>query len=167
MFLTFTGTADAYANRLNVADGNETAMFNVYGEVTLEPLQMAVVVQVAIDYNSGTSDGFAGFATLCPNVGGPESPTVCLTNSTCGLTEPTAMPTAASNISGGSDESGYSRVAWNLNLIGGGYGLAILAIAGSYYYRKSNAAGSYSYRKSNAAGGDLSDTGLSHMNPLL
>jgi len=44
-------------------------MVNVYDEVTLEPLQMAVVMQAAIDYNRGTSDLFAGFGTLRPNIG--------------------------------------------------------------------------------------------------
>jgi hypothetical protein len=31
-----------------------------------------------MDYYAGTSDGFAGFGTVCSNKGGPQSPTTCI-----------------------------------------------------------------------------------------
>jgi hypothetical protein len=128
--VTFTGISDAFPNRLNAAAGNYTAMLNVYDEITLEPLQMAVMVQVVIDYYSGTSDGFAGFGTLCPANEGPASPTVCLTNSTNTLNEPSAVPSAQPNPSSSAEEKNTSHLIWNI--IGGGCGLVAVAFVGYY-----------------------------------
>jgi len=132
LFLTFDGTTDAFANKLTTTGGNYTASLNVYDETTLEPVTIAVIVQVAIDYYSGTCDGFAGFCTLCPNVGSPESPSVCLTNTTTILNDPSAMPTEAPAESAGKAKT--SHVVWNVVALVSG--LLLIIWLGYYYYQK-------------------------------
>ena len=136
LFLTFDGTTDAFANKLTTTGGtggNYTASLNVYDEMTNEPVTIAVVVRVAIDYYSGTCDGFAGFCTLCPNVGNPESPSVCLTNTTTSiLNDPSAMPTEAPAESAGKAKT--SHVVWNVVALVSG--LLLIIWLGYYYYQK-------------------------------
>lgn len=43
------------------------------------PATVDVAVSMTLDYYTGTSDGFAGFGTMCPfKSPDPQSPTVCM-----------------------------------------------------------------------------------------
>ena len=80
-FLTIDGRADDFAQRLKPSGGppyaNISARLHVSDPSGL-PDPMEVVVSVYIDYYSGTSDGFAGFGTMCPiKPPAPQSPTTC------------------------------------------------------------------------------------------
>ena len=85
--VTFDKYPDAYVHRLKATEGPEGdlprhtyhGMLHTYDRATGLPEAVEVQVQLRLDYYHGTSDGFAGFATLCPqDVGAPTSPTLCL-----------------------------------------------------------------------------------------
>ena len=70
-FISISTLEDAYANRLNVKGGSSKngeykGVLHIYDRATGLPLNVNVNVNVVLDYYSGTSDGFAGFGTMCP-----------------------------------------------------------------------------------------------------
>jgi hypothetical protein len=78
LFLTIPSRKDAYEQRLQGASIDPIdGIVHTYDEKTGLPLEMKVKVDVTLDYYAGTSDGFAGFGTVCPT-SGPRSPTMCL-----------------------------------------------------------------------------------------
>ena len=77
-FLTIDARKDSLKERLQKGERNVKGTLHTYDPTTGMPRTVAVVVQVILDYDAGTSDGFAGFGTMCPNkTPYPQSPTVC------------------------------------------------------------------------------------------
>ena len=74
---TLPGVAEANSTRLAMGTGY-TGFLSVISESTNLPTTLDVIVNVEIDYYFGSNDGFADFYTVCPDVGGPDSPTTCL-----------------------------------------------------------------------------------------
>ena len=66
---------DDYAERLSLGVSYaELHVFDAHGLPTTQDVRVAV----ELDYYSGTSDGFAGFGTMCPMESpAPQSPTTC------------------------------------------------------------------------------------------
>lgn len=87
LYVTFSKYPDAYNHRLKETEGKDGNLprhtyhgdLHTYDPKTGLPNTVEVEVQLVLDYYSGTSDGFAGFGTLCPSdVDAPSSPTLCL-----------------------------------------------------------------------------------------
>ena len=79
LFLTVDGRPDALASRLAAGDVDVPASLHVYDPATGLPAVVEVLVTVTLDYYTGTSDGFAGYGTMCPNaLPSPQSPTTCV-----------------------------------------------------------------------------------------
>lgn len=78
LYLTFDAMADRSDNRLTPAGAVHMGRLHAYNETTMQPIAIPVEVSVTLDYYYGVADGFAGFDKICPPVGGPESPTMCL-----------------------------------------------------------------------------------------
>jgi len=76
LYLTFPDKKDHWNSKLTTGESYD-AELHVYDTKTLLPKTVAVEVTVDLDYYSGQSDGFAGFATMCPS-GHPRSPSVCM-----------------------------------------------------------------------------------------
>ena len=77
-FLTIDARQDSFKERLRKGEKNVKGTLHTYDPATGMPQTVSVVVQVTLDYYAGTSDGFAGFGTMCPNKAPyPQSPTVC------------------------------------------------------------------------------------------
>ena len=80
-YLTVPGRDDAYAQRLRQGGGGGGGAVDglLHGyDAHGMPSTVAVSVRVMLDYYAGTSDGFAGFGTMCPfPPPHPQSPTVC------------------------------------------------------------------------------------------
>jgi hypothetical protein len=75
--LTIPGRSDALDARLQEGQAAVDGLLHVYDEQGI-PSTVSVVVSVDLDYYAGTSDGFAGFGTMCPlPPPHPQSPTVC------------------------------------------------------------------------------------------
>ena len=78
LFLTVPGHADDVAQRLNEGDVDVHALLHVY-DVHGLPATQSVLVTLSLDYYVGTSDGFAGFGTMCPTtLPSPQSPSTCI-----------------------------------------------------------------------------------------
>jgi hypothetical protein len=89
LYVTFDKYPDAYIHRLKATEGPKGDLprhtyhghLHIYDTATGLPTQVEVEVQIVLDYYHGTSDGFAGFGTVCPNnVDAPNSPTMCMSN---------------------------------------------------------------------------------------
>lgn len=79
LFLTVDGRPDALASRLAAGDVDVPASLHVYDPATGLPASLHVLVTVTLDYYAGTSDGFAGYGTMCPiALPSPQSPTTCV-----------------------------------------------------------------------------------------
>lgn len=75
-FLTVPHTEDDFKQRLQAGDTADGTL-HVYDAQGLPALR-AVRLKVSLDYYAGTSDGFAGFGTMCPyKAPAPQSPTTC------------------------------------------------------------------------------------------
>lgn len=74
-FITFPDRSDSLNERLTGNDTHVDAVMHTYDEAGL-PLTKSVMVHVSLDYYFGTSDGFAGYGTMCPTKS-PLSPTTC------------------------------------------------------------------------------------------
>lgn len=76
-FLTIDGRPDDVKQRLKAGGAPVAGRLHVSDASGL-PATVAVRVSVTLDYYSGTSDGFAGFGTMCPTKPpAPQSPTTC------------------------------------------------------------------------------------------
>ena len=81
-FLTVPDREDAFSARLQGAHGGGAAeesvpaLLHVYDAHGL-PAVVPVEVRVTVDYYAGTSDGFAGYGTMCPKDQPPASPSTC------------------------------------------------------------------------------------------
>jgi hypothetical protein len=76
LYLTIPARADSFVKRLKAGE-SDNGIVHTYDEKTGLPVEVDVNVSVVLDYYAGTSDGFAGFGTVCPT-SGPRAPTVCL-----------------------------------------------------------------------------------------
>lgn len=75
-FLTINYRNDDFRWRLKTGDDvdGELHVYDAHGL----PTTTKVRVKVSLDYYAGTSDGFAGFGTMCPmKAPAPQSPTTC------------------------------------------------------------------------------------------
>ena len=77
LYWTLPGVADANTTRLAPGTAYD-GLLNVYDASTNLPTTLDVMVNVELDYYYGANDGFADFYNICPDVGGPVSPTMCL-----------------------------------------------------------------------------------------
>lgn len=81
LFLTLPGRDDAFDKRLTAAEPSAAAVLHVYDEKTGLPKELACSVRLELDYYAGTSDGFAGYGTMCfdaPGSKGTRSGTTCI-----------------------------------------------------------------------------------------
>eukprot|EP00940_MAST-03C_sp_MAST-3C-sp2_P002111 g2111.t1 len=76
-FLTITGREDSMKHALRDGEKNVEGVLHVYDEQTGLPRTVEISLDVTLDYYKGSSDGFAGFGTMCPSTGTPPSPTTC------------------------------------------------------------------------------------------
>lgn len=76
LFLTIPARKDSFDTRLKAGE-TANGVVHTYDPKTGLPYLFNVNVKVELDYYAGTSDGFAGFGTVCPT-SGPRSPTTCL-----------------------------------------------------------------------------------------
>jgi hypothetical protein len=75
-FLTIKDRSDDFRSRLVAADeaDGELHVYDAHGLPATHPVR----IRVTLDYYAGTSDGFAGFGTMCPfKPPAPQSPTAC------------------------------------------------------------------------------------------
>lgn len=77
LYWTLPGVVDANTTRLSIGTSYD-GLLHVYDNSTHLPTTLEVTVNVELDYYYGNNDGFADFYNVCPDVGGPESPTTCL-----------------------------------------------------------------------------------------
>ena len=77
LFLTIPGREDSIDHRLRHGE-SVTGIIHGYDAKTGAPELSHVFVEPYVDYYVGTSDGFAGFHTMCPADQPPKSPTVCV-----------------------------------------------------------------------------------------
>lgn len=82
LFLTIDDREDAFGQRLTAADPSpRSATLHIYDQKTGQPVDYSCTVKLGLDYYAGTSDGFAGYGTMCfdaPGSKGPRSPTTCV-----------------------------------------------------------------------------------------
>lgn len=76
-YLTIPDREDALDARLKANDTAISGLLHVYDADGL-PTVAPVEVSVSLDYYVGTSDGFAGYGTMCPGDQQPPSPTTCV-----------------------------------------------------------------------------------------
>ena len=76
LYLTVPGARDALAERLRAPAAARLHTLDAAGL----PATVDVRVTPALDYYHGTSDGFVGFRTVCPNLDpeAPPSATLCV-----------------------------------------------------------------------------------------
>lgn len=77
-FITIPGRQDDLAHRLSATVAKAAGLLHTYDDKGL-PVELPVQVTVTLDYYFGTSDGFAGFGTMCPmKPPNPQSPSTCI-----------------------------------------------------------------------------------------
>eukprot|EP00051_Salpingoeca_urceolata_P029292 m.489489 g.489489 ORF g.489489 m.489489 type:complete len:326 (-) comp26809_c0_seq1:60-1037(-) len=77
-FVTIPARADDLKQRLMHGDDDVAGVLHTYDSKGM-PLEQHVRLSVTLDYYAGTSDGFAGFGTMCPmKAPNPQSPSTCI-----------------------------------------------------------------------------------------
>ena len=77
-FISIPLLEDAYAERLKIGGKSYAGVLHVYNPKNGLPIDVKITIKVILDYYHGTSDGFAGFGTMCPyKKPYPQSPSTC------------------------------------------------------------------------------------------
>jgi hypothetical protein len=76
-YITIPGANDNTLERLTLTGKPVTGLAYSY-DANFLPITVTVTITVTLEYYIGTSDGFAGFGTMCPFASGPQSPSTCM-----------------------------------------------------------------------------------------